>query len=399
MTLSTSTTPTTDETKFHTEQVLTIVSGHFIHDTYSAFVSPLLPLLMEKMSLSLTAAGSLAAFIQFPALLNPLIGYLADKVSLRYFVIFAPAVTATMVSLLGLAPNYTTMAILLLIAGVSVAAFHAPAPAMVGRASGNQVGKGMSYFMAGGELGRTIGPLLAVWAISTWTLDGFYKVVVFGWVATAILYWRLRRIPARPTEKAPGLRAALPAIRRLFVPIFGIRLPREFMMTALAVYLPTFMSQQGASLWMAGAALSIWEVAGVVGALVGGNLSDRIGRKTILVGGLVGTSALMLLFLKTSGWLLVPVLLALGFTGLSTTPVMLAVVQDYLPENRAMGNGIFIAISFLVRPLAIFANGLMGDAFGLRTAYFISALIALLAIPSIFWLPERTAPTIVKKEE
>jgi len=385
-----------DETKFHTDQILSIVGGHFTHDTYTAFISPLLPLLMEKMSLSLTAAGSLAAFIQIPALLNPFIGYFADRLSLRYFVIFAPAATATLISAMGFAPYYLTLAILLFITGISVAAFHAPAPAMVARISGKQVGKGMSYFMAGGELGRTVGPLVAVWAVSTWTLDGFYRVVIFGWAATAILFWRLHRISAQPTEKPRCLHEALPAIRRLFIPMIGIRLPREFLMTALAVYLPTFMTRQGASLWVAGAALSVWEVAGVVGALVGGHLSDRIGRKRILLGGIVGTSLMMLVFLRTEGWLLTPVLLALGFTGLSTSPVLLAVVQDNMPENRALGNGIFIAISFLVRPIAIFSNGLIGDHFGLPATYFVSALIALLAIPSILWLP--TKPAGIKED-
>ncbi len=89
---------TTEQKDFQTGQVLTIVNGHFIHDIYTAFVAPLLPVLMERLSLSLTLAGSLTAIQQFPAVLNPFIGYLADKVSLRYFVILAPAVTATLIS-------------------------------------------------------------------------------------------------------------------------------------------------------------------------------------------------------------------------------------------------------------------------------------------------------------
>ena len=147
-----------NEKEFQTGQVLTIVGGHFVHDTYSAFLAPILPLLIEKLSLSLTLAGSLPAFVQFPGLLNPFIGYLADRVSLRYFVIFAPGVTATFFSVIGLAPSYFILAAILLLAGVSVAAFHAPAPAMIGRIAGRRVGRGMSLFMAAGELGRTVGP-------------------------------------------------------------------------------------------------------------------------------------------------------------------------------------------------------------------------------------------------
>jgi FSR family fosmidomycin resistance protein-like MFS transporter len=151
----------TNEDDFQTEQVLPIVGAHFVHDIYTAAVPVLLPALMAKLSLSLTLVGSLMAIMQLPALLNPFIGYLADKISLRYFVILAPAVTATLISSLGFASNYIAVAIILFATGVSVACFHAPAPAMIGRVAGKQVGKGMSFYMAAGELARTVGPLLA----------------------------------------------------------------------------------------------------------------------------------------------------------------------------------------------------------------------------------------------
>jgi FSR family fosmidomycin resistance protein-like MFS transporter len=375
------------EREFQTDQVLSIISGHFVHDTFSAFVAPLLPLIIEKLSLSLTLAGSLWSFTQLPAFLNPFIGYLADKLSLRYFLILAPAVTATLMSLLGLAPNYLTLAIILSAAGVSIAAFHAPAPPMIARISGDKLGRGMSLFMAGGELGRTVGPLLIVWAVSIWTLDGYYRIMVLGWVTSLILYWRLHDVPAQ-SDKRQNLRAMLPAVRRLFVPLLGIVVPRAFMLTALAVYLPTFMSRQGASLWVAGASLSIWELAGIGGALTGGTLSDRVGRKTVLLVAIATSSMLMFIFLNVSGWLLVPVLLALGFTALSTTPVMLAMVQEGVPHNRAMANGLFMSMTFLIRPLAAFIIGLLGDSLSLRSAFYISTIITLLAIPMIFFLPE-----------
>lgn len=377
-----------DVEPFQTGQVLTIVGGHFTHDVYSAFVAPLLPLIIQKLSLSLTLAGGLVAVMQFPAILNPFIGYLADRVSLRYFVILAPAITGILCSLLGVAPNYATLVVMLLVAGISTACFHAPAPAMIARLSGNNVGRGMSFFMAGGELGRTIGPLVAVWAVSAWTLDGFYRIMFPSLLASLLLYWRLRSIPARP-EQRQDIRLLIPAARKLFLPLVGIVFPRMFILVALQIYLPTFMSRQGASLQLAALALSLLELAGVAGALMSGTLSDRFGRKTVLLVSIVSSSVLMLVFLNVTGWLLVPVLLALGFTILSPTPVMLAVVQDHMTTNRAVGNGVFLAISFLANPIAIFATGFWGDKFGLPSAYFWSAFVALLALPSIFLLPEK----------
>ncbi len=378
--------PEAAEEGFETGRVLTIVSGHFIHDIYTAFVAPLLPLIIEKLSLSLTLAGSLTALLQLPGLLNPFIGYLADKVSLRYFVILAPAVTATLISSMGFAPSYFALATILFVTGISVAAFHAPAPAMIAEVSGKKVGLGMSLFMAGGELARTVGPLLAVWAVSTWTLGGFYRIVVLGWAASLVLYIRLRNIPARPARNG-RVRAILPFLKTLFLPLLLITLFRNFMMASLSVYLPTFMSREGASLLVAGSALSIYELAGVAGALTSGTLSDRLGRRFTLVAATLSSAGILLVFLNVHGWMQAAVLLALGFTNLSTTPVLMATVQEHLPNNRAVGNGLYMSINFLMQLVTILGVGLLGDYFGLRAAFFWSAILSVLAIPPILALP------------
>jgi FSR family fosmidomycin resistance protein-like MFS transporter len=159
---------------FQAGQVLTIAGGHFVHDIFTSFLAPLLPLIIQKLGLSLTLAGTLAAFQQLPSLINPLLGMLADRGSLRWFVILAPTVTATAMSLIGVAPGYIVLTILLLVAGLSTAVWHTPTPAMAARVSGRQMGLGMSLFMLGGTTAYTIGPLLAVAAVSWWGLDGIW---------------------------------------------------------------------------------------------------------------------------------------------------------------------------------------------------------------------------------
>ena len=80
--------------EFRAGGVLLISLCHFVHDVYSSFLSPLLPLLIEKLSLSLTRAGLLSTVMQLPALLNPVIGMWADRISVRWFIILAPSMTA-----------------------------------------------------------------------------------------------------------------------------------------------------------------------------------------------------------------------------------------------------------------------------------------------------------------
>lgn len=379
----------TVESEFQAEQVFTIASGHFVHDVYSSFLAPLLPLIIDKLSLSLTLAGSLSSFMQVPSILTPFIGHLADKYNLRYLVILAPALTATFMSTIGLAPSYAFMALTLTIVGVSVALFHAPAPAMIAHISGLRVGKGMSWFMAGGELARTVGPLVAVWAASTWALEGMFRVVVIGWLTSAVLFWRLRDIPI-VVQRNGSLQSILPKVHSLFLPLFVVIFFRMFMMVCMTAYLPTYMKLNGWTLFLAGASLSILEFAGVLGALSGGTISDRLGRKSLLIVITVLAPLLMIAFLNVSGWLLVPVLLLYGFVSISPGPIFLALIQDHFPENRAVSNGLYISMNFLLRSLVLLLVGMAGDAFGLSAAFLGSALISLIGLVGVLMLPSET---------
>jgi FSR family fosmidomycin resistance protein-like MFS transporter len=177
-------------------------------------------------------------------------------------------------------------------------------------------------------------------------------------------------------------------MRPLLLPLAGIIVARAFMVSALTTYLPTFLSEEGADLWFAGASLSILEAAGVMGALTGGSISDRLGRRWVLGISMLVTPGLMLVFLLLSGWARFPLLLLLGFTSLAVTPVMMALVQESYPENRALANGLYMAISFLLRSGVVVVLGGMGDLFGLRTAFAVSAVVPLVGLPLLLLLPE-----------
>ena len=374
--------------RFQLDRVLTIISGHFIHDTYSAFLAPLLPSLIEKLSLSYTQAGLLSTIMQLPSLLNPIIGYLDDLLDLRILVILAPAVSATTMSCLGLAPDYFSLTILLFITGLSITAFHAPSPAMIARVSGQQVGRGMSMYMAAGELGRTVGPLLASWGLLTFTLEGMYPIALLGWIASLVIFIRFKGIPVH-VEKQVGFREVVPIARRLFLPIVGILFFRSFIITGLGVYLPTLLEGAGASVWKANSTLAVYQLAGVFGAFWGGTVSDRLGRKPVLLVISILAPLMVILFLQAEGWLIIPILIVAGFLSLSAQPILLATVQDQLPHHRSVGNGLFMMISFICLSLSAVGIGFLGDRVGLHQAFTWVAAAGLLTLPFILALPAR----------
>jgi len=380
---------------FQTGQVLTITGGHLIHDIFTSFLAPLLPLIIKKLDLSLTLAGSLAAFQQLPSLINPFLGLLADRGSLRWFIILTPTVTATAMSLMGIAPGYTALMILLTVAGFSTAVWHTPTPAMVARVSGRQVGQGMSFFMLGGSLAYTVGPLLAVAAVSWWGLEGIWRLIPLGVAASAMLYWRTRGFgDARPATRADGSWAeSWRELRQVMLPIAGIIIAQGFMTVALSTFLPTLLSSEGASLWLAGGALSIVELAGAVGAMITGTVSDRLGRRRVLAFVLLAAPLLMLLFLAAQGWAVYLALLAVGLTALSTNPVMMALVQEHSRDHPATANGLYMATTFATKSLIIVGVGAMADRWGLRTAFQWCALIGFAGVAFVFLLPKRAALT------
>ncbi len=371
--------------------VLTVAAGHFIHDTFSAFLAPLLPWLIDKFALTYTEAGALTAFLQAPSILNPFIGYISERTSLRYFVAFAPAATATGMVLLGVMPDYWALATLLLITGFSVAAFHASAPALIAHLAPERTGRGMSFFMAGGEMGRVIGPTLAVWAAGLWGLEGLPRLLVLGWGVSLILLWQVRKIEVHVARRPVS--ELWPILRKLAVPLTALVLGRSMLLGALGTFLPTFLHQAGFTKAQGGLAFAwLYEAFGVAGALVIGSLSDRVGRVPTIVAAVLVSSAAAAGFLLTNGLWRLAWLPLLGFSALSFQPVLMALVQDYAPNHRATANGAYLALSFVSRPLTVLAVGFFADQWGLRTAFALSTVAAVLALFALLGLP-RTEET------
>ncbi len=376
--------------RFRTAAVAVVGAAHSIHDTYSAFLPPLIPELMRRLALSRAEAGSLTVFLQAPSLLQPFIGHLGDRRDLRWLVAATPGITALAMTWLPLAPGFPAAAALLLVAGLSSAALHALAPPIAGRLSGPALGRGMGFWMVGGELGRAVGPAVIVSGISLLGARSSPWLAVGGVLASLILFFRARRWPRVEDGEHPGGAGLAEGLRRLaplLRPLAGLVFFRAFLLSAVTTYLPLFLRERGAGLWLSGAALTILETAGVLGALTGGFVSDRFGRRRILAGSLAGTSALLLLLAKLSGAARLAILPALGFVALSATPVIMAVSQEVDPSRRALANGLYMALSFTTRSLVVVAVGALADRFGMVPTYLGCAVVGLCGIPFAFALP------------
>ncbi|HEM60808.1 MAG TPA: MFS transporter, partial [Chloroflexi bacterium] len=313
-----------------------------------------------------------------------------------YLIILAPAMAATLMSLLGVAPSYAILVLLALGAGLGSAGLHAVAPPVAGRYSGTNLGWGMGIWMVGGSVGFALGPVLIVAVLDRFGLQGTPWLMIGGWVASAVLFFRLRGVStlSPATQHRGSLSEGVAALRPLMVPLVAITATWALLISARSTFLPTFLIQEGESLWFAGIALTVQTGVGWIGALAGGAISDRVGRRVVVFFSMASAAVLMLAFLALGGWIRLVLLMLMGLTGPATRTVLMALVQENCPNNRAMANGMFLAISFILESGSAVVMGALGDVFGLHRAFLLSALILLVGSPVVRLLPRRAlSPT------
>lgn len=375
----------------------TLAGAHAAHDLYGGMLGPLLPAIQEKLGISLTLVSLMFPARDLPGVFQPFIGYAADRTSRRWFVVPAPAVAAISISSIGLAPNVGVVLLLLFVSGLASGAFHAPAVALMGEYGGAKMSRAMSFFMAGAEVARALAPLIITAAIAWFTLEGSAVVMVFGIVASIILYFTIDTHASDAARKAAppvDLRPLLRARRQWLLALTAVVLINAVATGPFHYFLVKLLVEKGRTDWYAGLSLSILFFAGVGGMLLGGVLADRIGQRTTLLLMLSGCVPLLYIYLnvENGGWWPFLVFIPASAALTSVRPIYMAISQEMLPEARGAMSGGLLALSFVAGSLTAFGFGAFADGIGIETAFYWIAGASLLALPFVLLLPSRNQP-------
>ncbi|HEY7727484.1 MAG TPA: MFS transporter [Candidatus Eisenbacteria bacterium] len=373
---------------YFTPRLGLLTVGHLTIDSYSSFFSPLLPLLVQKLHLSLTLVGTLVALASVTSSFSqPVFGLLSDRLRRPWFVAFGPLLAAVFMSGLGLAPSYPALVALLLLAGVGVAAFH-PQAAVLASSVSPRRNLAMAFFVTGGTLGFSLGPMFAVGVVEAFGLERTWLAAIPGLLVAGLLLAWFARVTPRPRHEAqrPPLRALRPVLRPLSLLYFAT-VSRSAVSYGFMTFLPLYLHARGFGLPQTGAMLSLYLLLGALGGFVGGWLSDRVGGHRVIVSSFVGAAPLYLAFLHLPDAVGIPCLILGSFVLQSSLPVNVVLGQELSPQHSSTISSLLMGAAWGVGALIIGPVGALADRSGLHAALTTLAGMLLVGLACAVLLP------------
>ena len=366
---------------------------HFIGDFFFSFINPLLPVFIEKFSLTLTQVGLIVGISRLLAfIVQPSVGYLADHYRTRFFVLGGPLLAIVFIPLVGIAPLFLVLVLFVCLGSIGTSMYHPTIAGMVFAYSGQHFGLSMSIFNTGGTLAFGLGPLFITYLVGSYGLGVSPFTMIFG-LAVMVLLFRIVPSPQGEGLRNLGFIASIRAVMgtawKSIMLIWVVMLLGSFVVQSFMTFIPVLYAQEGYSLLSIGTIVSLFTVAGAISGLLAGFLSDRIGYKPIFycARGLT-TPCLYLVLYLPGNWVYFSVFLA-GFFSMATLPLGVAMAQELAPKGRSMVSSLMMGVTFGLGGMMAPLTGKLGDIFSIRAVLVFLAIIPFLTIGLISLIPEK----------
>ncbi len=368
--------------------VLLMAGAHFMVDGYGNIFTPLLPLLIPKLHLSLAAAGALTMVFQMAASVAQVgFGHIADRWHPRLLVMIGPVISVGVLSFIGLAPNVPALASILVVGGLGAAAFHPPAAALAHRLGGAHRGLAMSVHITGGTLGFAMGPLVFAPAAQHFGLAWTPLLAIPGLMVIALFLKRVPPITLHP-DGVGGFRALRPYARPLAI-LYAVVVLRTLTALAFATFVPVMLTRRGLTVAQAGGIVAIYLFASGVGGFFGGPAADRCGPRRVIVWSLVLSTPFLLVAPVLSGWLFIVTLAIGGFFLQSTLPVNVVFGQALAPVSAATVSSLMMGFAWGMGGISAPFVGAIADRHGIEPTLVGLAFVPLVAAAVSMLLPPR----------
>ena len=366
-----------------------LVLGHIVNDMFANLLAGLLPVLIIAFGLSYLLAGFVATvYWVTSSVIQPFLGRWFDRTQAVWLLEAGLVVNSICMSLVGISSSYALLLFLVGTAGTGTAAFHPPAFSKVIKSDGTRKGGAVGIFIAGGNVGFFLGPIVAGAVLTAYGLRGTLLLLPIGVIVAAVLL-KSRVTGGNPTKHESAAGSNLPVNKSLLVLLAAITAGRSITVQTAETFLPSYFVARGDSLFVATSLASLWLGIGVLGQLGGGFISDRVGRRLVIVTSLLVGAALFLCFVMTSGPMSLAFLILAGAVLYASWSVIVVMSTEAAPRNVGAVSGLMLGFAIGIGGFAALGFGAIADKVGLQAALagfsgfaFAAGLLALL-LPNV----------------
>lgn len=369
--------------------------SHLLNDTIQSLLPAIYPLLKDSYGLSFTQIGFITFVFQLTAsLLQPLVGHLTDRQPKPWSLPVGMGITLVGLALLSHAGNYPLILVSSALVGLGSAIFHPEASRLARLASGGRHGFAQSIFQVGGNLGSSLGPLLAALVVMShgqshilwFTLLAFAGILVLAWVSR----WygaHLAQLRRQPAAARTAAKAPLPPGRTAFIIAILATLifSKYFYLASFTSYYTFYLIHKfDVTAQHAQLLLFLFLFAVAAGTIIGGPVGDRFGRKLVIWISILGVAPFSLL-LPHVGLVGTAVLtVIIGLILASAFSAILVYAQELVPGKVGLVGGLFFGFAFGMGGIGSALLGRLADHTSIEHVFSLCAYLPLIGLLAAF---------------
>jgi FSR family fosmidomycin resistance protein-like MFS transporter len=381
--------------------ILALGFSHFLNDMIQSLVPALYPMLKDSYGLSFMQIGVITLVMQIvSSVLQPAVGLFSDHRPQPYALPVGMGVTLVGLWLLATASSYPLLLVAAMMVGAGSAIFHPEASRVARMASGGRHGLAQSLFQVGGNVGSATGPILAAFVVlprGQGSIGWFSAAALLAMavlVAVGNWHWRERAAPRRSRGAAMAERPVL-SRRKVgwsLAILLALVFSKSFYQTSLGNYYTFYLIEKfGLSIEQAQIYLFVFLAAVAVGTLIGGPVGDRIGRKSVIWGSILGVIPFTLALPHVGlAWTAV-LTVVIGLTLASASSAIVVYAIDLVPGKVGTISGLFFGLSFGLAGVGAAALGALADVTGIGFVYQLCAFLPLIGLLTVL-LPDIGRP-------
>jgi FSR family fosmidomycin resistance protein-like MFS transporter len=370
--------------------ILALSFSHFLNDMMQSLLPALYPMLKGAYGLSFAQIGMITLTSQLiSSVLQPAVGMFADRRPQPYSLAVGMGATLVGLVLLAGADSYPMLVFAAALVGVGSAVFHPEASRVARMASGGRHGLAQSLFQVGGNVGSSLGPVLAAFIVIPWGQSSIAWFSAAALLAMTVLFtvgnW-YRRERAAPPRAAGRYMAEGPLLSRRrigwsVVILLAVIFSKAFYTTSLNSYYTFYLIDKfNVSIENAQIYLFAFLASVAVGTLIGGPVGDRIGRKAVIWVSIAGVLPFTLMLPYADLFWTGILTVVIGMTLASASSAIIVYALELVPGRIGMVAGLFFGLSFGMAGIGAAVLGRVADATSIDAVYQLCAILPAIGL-------------------